>query len=68
MEAHEFEIEIQPGGNVKVHIKGVRGSACMDYVKLFEEVAGTQGIVQRTREYYEAPPRVGIDVEQKTEG
>lgn len=65
MECHEFEIEVLPGGKVRVHIRGVKGDVCMEYVKMFEEIAGGVGQVERTAEFYEPPTGVGIRVDQK---
>ena len=67
METHEFEIEMAPGGEIKIHVKGVKGPACMEYAELFEEILGVSGTRERTSEYYEAPTGVEIHVEQKTE-
>lgn len=67
MECHEFDIEVRPGGKVKVHIKGAKGPACMDYAKLLAEILGPASDVQHTHEYYEPPTEVRIDVEQKAE-
>ena len=65
MEAHEFDIEITPGGEVKVHIKGVKGQACTDYVKLFEQIFAEATDVQHTAEFYAPPTSVAIHIEQK---
>ncbi len=65
METHEFDIDILPDGRVKVHIKGAKGAACMDYVKLFEQALGSAAEVERTSEYYEPPSNVRIRLEQK---
>ncbi len=67
METHELEIEITPGGEIKVHVKGVKGPACMEYAELLEEILGVSGTRERTSEYYEAPTGVEIHVEQKTQ-
>ena len=32
METHEFDIEIKRGGEIRIHVKGVKGPGCMDYV------------------------------------
>ena len=53
METHELEIEITPGGEIRVHVKGVKGPACMEYAELIEEILGTSGTRERTSEYYE---------------
>ena len=67
METHELEIEIRPGGEIRVHVKGVKGPGCMEYAELIEEILGTSGTRERTSEFYEAPTGVEIHVEQKTE-
>ena len=67
MESHEFDIEIKPGGEVKIHIKGVKGQACMDYVKLFEQIVGEARDVEHTSEYYEPPTGVQIHIETKNQ-
>ena len=68
MEAHEFDIAITPQGEVKVHIKGVKGQACLEYVKLFEQLMTEATEVQHTAEFYEPPTGVAVHVEQKDEG
>jgi hypothetical protein len=68
VEQHEFEIEIRPDGKIMVHIKGVKGSACLEYAKLFEQIAHGAGQAQHTHEFYEPPTDVRIDLEQKTKG
>lgn len=66
METHELEIEISPAGEVKVHVKGVKGPGCMQYAELVEEILGVRGNRERTSEYYESPTGVEIHVEQET--
>lgn len=62
MEQQEFEIEIKKSGEVKVHIKGVKGSKCMEYSKLFENMIGPIKEQELTAEYYEPESQIGIDV------
>ena len=69
METHELEISIGPDGKVRAHIKGVKGAACEEYVKLLEKILNSQGTdVEHTAEYYEPPTGVEIHIEHKTEG
>ena len=68
MEPHEFDISIQPDGKVQVHIKGVKGQACEEYVKLFQQILSAEGQVEHTSEYYEPPTNVAIHIEQKAKG
>jgi len=67
MEQHEFDIEIAPNGQVRVHIKGVKGQACVDYVRLFERILGRAAELQHTGEFYEPPTGVAISIEQKAQ-
>ncbi len=67
METHEFDIEIKRGGEIRIHVKGVKGPGCMDYADLFETILGASGTREQTSEYYEQPTGVEIRVEQKTE-
>ncbi|MBN1257187.1 MAG: DUF2997 domain-containing protein [Planctomycetes bacterium] len=66
MEKHELDITISPNGEVKVHIKGVKGPACLEYAKIFEKILGEASDVEHTHEYYEPPTEVEIQVEQDT--
>jgi hypothetical protein len=68
MEQHELEIEISQQGKVRVHVQGVKGKECTQYVKLLEEIMGVTGDVEHTQEYYEPPTGVEIKIEQKLGG
>ena len=65
-----LEIEIRPGGDVKVHIQGVKGPGCLESQKLLEQIlAGTAVHSELTSEYYEqAETQVQINVESRTGG
>jgi len=65
MPKHEIEIEITRTGEVKAHIKGVKGKACLTYAKLLAQIVGAVKSQQLTSEYYEPDEKVRIDVEQK---
>ncbi len=66
MECHELEIEVRPDGDVRLHIRGAKGHACMDYVKLLETLLASQAKeVEHTAEFYEAPTGVQIRVDQR---
>ncbi|MFC1671647.1 DUF2997 domain-containing protein [Planctomycetota bacterium] len=67
METHEFDISIQPDGKVRIHVKGAKGPACQEYVKLFEEILNAEGQVEHTNEFYEPPTDVSIHIDQRTE-
>lgn len=65
MAKHEMEIEITPAGEVKVHIKGVKGKSCLTYAKMMEEIVGKIASQQLTSEYYEPDEKVKIDIHQR---
>lgn len=64
MAQHEVEIEITKTGEVKVHIKGAKGKACMTYAKWLTELIGKVKDQQLTSEYYEPEIKARIDLEQ----
>ena len=68
MECHEFDIEVRPDGMIRIQTHGVKGPACIEYVKLFEQIMGATGDVERTGEYYEPPTQVGLGIEQRAHG
>jgi len=65
MAQHDIEIEIGKNGEVKVHVKGVKGPACMDYAEFLAAIVGKVKEQQLTSEYYEPPEKVKIHLEQK---
>jgi len=54
----EIEVEIDENGGVRVHIKGVKGKACLEYERLLELAVGKVVSRELTPEYYEP----GFDV------
>jgi hypothetical protein len=67
MEQHDVEIVISKTGEVKVHVKGVKGKGCLEYAKFFTKIVGKVRDQQNTSEYYEPESRVRIDLEQRQE-
>ncbi len=69
MAQHEVEITISKTGEVKVHVKGVKGKACLAYSKWLAELVGKVKNKQLTSEYYEPEIKARINLEQdlKTE-
>ncbi len=65
MPKHEMEIEITKTGEVKVHIKGVKGRSCLTYARMMEQIVGKITSEQHTNEFYEPDEKARIDVEQK---
>ena len=64
MAKHEVEITISKTGDVKVHIEGVKGKACLEYAKWLTEVIGRVKDRQLTTEYYEPEVKSRIDLHQ----
>ena len=63
MPEREFEITIEPGGKVELHIKGYKGKACLEMAKVFEDMVGEIAEQRETAEFYEPDQQVGIHVE-----
>jgi hypothetical protein len=64
MAQHEVEISISSTGDVRVHVKGAKGKACLEYAKWLTEVVGTVKDQQLTSEYYEPEVKSRIDLRQ----
>lgn len=64
MECHEFDIQILPGGQIRINIHGVKGPGCKEYAKMFEKIMNTTGETEITSEYYEPPTGIEIHIEQ----
>lgn len=58
----ELNIDIGPDGKVKLHIKGVKGKACLDTVELFKKIVGPQTDKKLTSEYYEPDTHIRTDI------
>ncbi len=67
MESHELEIEIGKDGKVRVHVKGAKGKACLEYAKLIEGIVGKTVSSETTQEYYEPDSTVSEDIRLKNE-
>jgi hypothetical protein len=64
MAQHEVDITISKTGEVKVHIKGVKGKGCLAYAKWLSELIGKVKNQQLTSEHYEPEVKAKIDLEQ----
>lgn len=64
MAQHEVEITISRTGEVKVHVKGAKGKACLEYAQWLTEVVGQVKSQQNTNEYYEPEVKSRIDLHQ----
>lgn len=54
----QLEIEIDAHGRVQVHVKGMPGKRCLDYVKIFQELLGPVTDQQPTEEFYQETVQV----------
>ncbi len=64
MAQHEVEIQISRTGEVKVHVKGAKGKACLAYAQWLSKLIGKVREQQRTSEYYEPETKVRINLQQ----
>jgi hypothetical protein len=65
MPQREFDITIDRDGQVQLHVKGFKGRACLDAVKLFEEIVGELKSQQQTSEFYEPEEQVQYRIDQR---
>lgn len=65
MPKHEVEITISKTGEVRVHVKGVKGKACLEYADWLAEVVGKVKSTLLTSEYYEPEVKTRIDLHQE---
>ncbi len=68
MAQHEVDIEITKQGDVKVHIKGVKGKACLEYAQWLTDLVGKVKDQQLTSEYYEPEVKTRVDLHQDLHG
>jgi hypothetical protein len=65
MEQHDIEIEINKEGEVRVHVTGAKGKACMSYMEFFEKLVGPAREKQMTHEYYEPDTKARLDLTEE---
>ena len=65
MPQREFDITIGKTGEVELHVKGFKGRACLDVVKIFEEIVGEMKSQQQTSEFYEPEEQVQYRIDQR---
>ena len=65
MPEREFDITIAKNGEVELHVKGVKGRACLDVVKVFEEIVGEMKSQHPTGELYEPEEQVQYRIDQR---
>ena len=67
MAQRDIEIIIGKTGEVKVHIKGIKGKSCMKFGAFLADLVGKIKSQHMTSEYYEPDEKARIDLEQKQE-
>ena len=65
MAQHEVEITISKTGEVKVHVKGAKGKACLEYAEWLSRVVGKVKDQKLTSEYYEPEVKSRINLHQQ---
>lgn len=65
MPEREFDITIGKNGEVALHVKGFKGRACLDTVKVFEEIVGEMKAQRQTSEFYEPEEQVQYRIDQR---
>lgn len=65
MAQHEVEITIDKSGEVRVHVKGAKGKACLEYAKWLTEIVGKVKSRELTSEYYEPEVKSRIDLREE---
>lgn len=64
MPQREFDITIEPDGQVNLHVQGYKGKSCHDAVRMFERIVGEIKSQQMTSEFYEPDEVVRYHIEQ----
>jgi hypothetical protein len=64
MAQHDVEIVIARTGEVKVHVQGAKGKACLEYAQWLTKVIGKVKDQQMTSEFYEPEVKARIDLHQ----
>lgn len=65
MAQHELEITISSTGEVKVHVKGVKGKSCLEYANWLAEEIGKVRDQKLTSEYYEPETKARVKLQQE---
>jgi hypothetical protein len=65
MPPREFDITIEPNGQVQLHVQGYKGKSCLEAVKIFEKIVGELKEQRETSEFYEPEELVQYHLEQR---
>ena len=58
----EIQVEILPNGEVKISVKGAKGSQCLEMTRFLEEALGEVAERELTTEYYETEEKADVTV------
>ena len=65
MPQREFDITIAANGEVELHVQGYKGKACLEAVKLFEQIVGEMKSQRETSEFYQPEEQVRYQIDQR---
>lgn len=65
MPEREYDITIEPNGDVHLHVRGYKGKGCLEAVRMFEKIVGELKSQQATNEFYELDEVVRFNLEQR---
>lgn len=68
MKLREYEITINPSGDVEIHVDGFKGKGCVEAIRMFEQLVGKTREVRPTSGYYEPEEEVELHGEQRQGG
>jgi len=65
MAQREFDITIDAGGSVELHVKGFKGKSCLEVGRFFEQIVGEIKSAENTSEFYEPEELVRFRLDQR---
>lgn len=65
MPEREYDLTIEPNGEVQLHVRGHKGKGCLDAVRMFEQIVGELKSKQATHEMYEPDEVVRHNIEHR---
>ena len=65
MPERDYEITIEPNGEVQLHIRGYKGKGCLEAVRMFEQIVGELKSREATAELYEPDEVVRHHIDRK---
>lgn len=61
MDLQEIEVTINKNGQVEIHVRGVKGDACLDLTQSLEAALGGEVILREMTPEAQEPPDTPID-------